>query len=269
MRLSNLNKGNALDKLTPLELKLQPKGQDFISVYPFCCLHIGHINSDTDKIKELLAQIVKDKNSYIILNGDLTENTIPSSASRQRGAMYDQCMNPKEQVSEVVKLLSPVKSRILGVLEGNHSLRSWYETNFSVEEQIANKLGVPYLGIDGLFHLMIYSSTEKGYRTYKIHSTHGTGGASGPGGVINKVISQATRFQNCDIHVMGHFHQQVSTKKDTFDANGDKQTKTFVATGSFLSYLNSYAHHALMNPVTLGIPEIRFYSNRHDIKVVL
>lgn len=251
------------EKITPLEISLRPKNQEYISIYPIVCLHVGHVNSDIDKIKKLVGAIKNDPNAYIISDGDLTENSIPHSVAKQRGAMYDQVMNPKDQVDYVVELLTPVKHKILGILEGNHSLRSYYETSISVEALIAEKLNRPFLGIDGLFNIKV------GKQDYKVFSTHGTGSASGPGGVIAATIKQSTRFEGFDVYIRGHSHTQVVTKLDIFTDEGVQKTRTFVATGSFLQYLNSYAHHALMVPATLGIPEIRLYSNIKDVRVIV
>ena len=251
------------EKITPLEVSLTPKKQDFISVHPLCCLHLGAVNCDIDKIKQLLAQINKDPNSYIIMAGDTCENVTASSAAKHKGSMFDQNLNPKDQVKLAVELLKPLQHKILAMLESNHSLRSWQETQFSIEETISDKLRVPFLNTDGLFHIKV------GSQIYKIHVTHGAGGCSTAGGVIQKVMYHANRFQGMDCHVNGHYHTPVVTKRDIFDSDGNKSTKTFVATGSFLSYVDSYAHRALYMPSYLGIPELQLFNKTHEIKVLI
>lgn len=248
--------------ITPLQVTLIPKKQDYIELHFPCCEHIGHENSDTDKIAELLGIIKSDPNAYMINLGDSCEMALPATFIKHPGSAFSQTLGPKSQVEEAIKVFTPVKHKIIGMQESNHSLRMFYQTQFSVEEMIANKLGVPFMGLDGLYQVKV------GKQLYDLHCVHGSGGASGAGGVLNRLEKSASRFPDMEIFVLGHFHRVCGTKRMAFDRNGKLKEQTFIGTGSFLGYTGSYGHIAGYQPLHLGASKVRLYANKHNVEVI-
>jgi len=238
--------------------------KETINIYPLCCIHIGSKNAALEKAAALVDKIRSEKNSYALLMGDTVENVIPDTAQKHKGSMYDQIMNPEDQRAYAVKFLSPIKDKIIAFLEGNHSIRSWYAAQFSPERDIAEKLGAPFLGVDGLFRFTV------GKQVYKVHATHGHGNTGTSGGVLTKIEKQMGRMVGADLHIMGHYHTPCAVKKRIINIEtGELDDRTFVATGSFMDYLDSYAHRALMSPSALEIPRITLYSNIKKAEVLL
>jgi len=55
-------------------------------------------------------------------------------------------MSPQEQIKKAVELFSPVKDKILGVVNGNHERRISKVAGIDITEVMADKLGVRYAG---------------------------------------------------------------------------------------------------------------------------
>lgn len=248
--------------ITPLAVTLNPKNQNYIELNFPCCEHIGHENSDTGKVEALFSEIRHNKNSYMINLGDSCEMALPATFIKHPGSAFSQTLNPKAQVSEAIKVFTPVKNKIIGMQESNHSLRMYYQTQFSAEEMISSALGVPFMGLDGLYHIKV------GKQEYLLHCVHGSGGASGAGGVLNKLEKQASRFPDMEIFVCGHYHRVCGTKRMAFTKDGKLKEQVFVGTGSFLGYTGSYGHIAGYQPLHLGASKIRLYSDKHNVEVI-
>lgn len=78
-------------------------------------LHIGDPLCNLKKIKEVLNEIKRNPNTYIILNGDLINNATTSSVSDT----YSERMKPLDELKMIVELLEPIKDRILLISNGN------------------------------------------------------------------------------------------------------------------------------------------------------
>lgn len=249
--------------IKPLHRALKVPKCGYVELHFPCCEHIGHENSDTEKITQLFEQIKKDPCAYAINLGDSCEMALPATFIKHPGSAFSQNLNPKEQVVEAVKMYQPIKDKLLGMQESNHSLRAYYQTQFSIEETIAEKLNVPFMGLDGLYHLTV------GKQTYLLHATHGTGGVGSAGGILTKLLKQAARFPDMDTFCIGHYHRVCGTKQMAFTKQGELKLQTFVGTGSFLGYENSYGHIAGYQPLHRGASKIRLYAHKHDVEIIL
>lgn len=250
-----------MKKLRILKHNFQPKGE-FVRIVPLGCIHVGHRNFNEKQVQGYLDYILNTPDTYTLLMGDTVENVLSETATRQAGSIHDQVMSVEEQRKYAVQLLKPLAdaNKILCGMEANHSIRSWNEAGFSVEEYICDQLGVPFTKVDALLEITV------GTKVYRIHATHGTGGGTSLPSVFGKLLAQANRIEAADVYLRSHHHQKLLADIFVFDARSGKlQKKMLGATGCFMDYLGSYAHRKEYKPVVLGTIKIKLYKNRKDI----
>lgn len=76
---------------------------------PLSDFHIGDSLCDLKLIKSVLDEVKNSDNTFIILNGDLMNNSIKNSVS----SIYDEVLTPMESIVRLTSLLEPIKDRIL------------------------------------------------------------------------------------------------------------------------------------------------------------
>ncbi len=240
-------------KSTPV-FRLDPVKSDHVTLWPICCLHIGHHRHEMQKTVALLDKILRDRNSYVIMLGDTVDVGTRSSPG---ASVYEQDMNASEQVLVAGALLTPLveAGKILFWLDSNHSRRLFTEAGtFTAEEQLARMFfGAGFSGkdkrllnkyvaggfdgtkklkeVEGYLQevisklkpgvsqvfwggLQALSRIQVGPNRYKLHAFHGSGG----GATHKTVISQLDRMEKVapgnDIYVSGHHHKRL-----VFDAD--------------------------------------------------
>jgi predicted MPP superfamily phosphohydrolase len=147
--------------LTPL------KGKDHADVCFIGDIHYGHPQSLLEKVKELLTWCLKTK-THIFLMGDLIESGLTTSVG---DSVYQQKLNPQEQVEAVTEMLRPVRHLILGSLAGNHEYRIKKNTSIDVMKNMCRELQIPYLGYAGWNLLYV------GKESYSVYTYHGASGS--------------------------------------------------------------------------------------------
>jgi len=250
-------------KLPVIEYKFKPKS-GLIRLVALGCLHVGHRNFMREYAQGFVEYVRKTPDTYAILMADTCENVLPETVARFPGVMYDQVMDVEQQREEAIKLLSPIQNKILFALEGNHSLRSWYASGFSVERHIAEALGVPFPGIEVIAKIGVHN------QHYTMNATHGTGSTSSPAAVFGKLLAQSSRVHGVDVVVRSHHHHKGLFETTVFDGETGEQRKVLLAaTGCFMGYLNSYGHRKGMKPIVPGAIKIKLYSEKRDIHATL
>jgi hypothetical protein len=241
---------------------LTKRGADVVRLVPIGDTHVGHKASLVDKLKGFLDYILETPNTYTILMGDLMENVLPDTVSKHRGAMWEQILTPSEQLVTLHKLLTPLakKKKILYGVGGTHSLRSWYASGFDPEKALADELGYPFAEVDGLCNITV------GEHVYTIHATHGTGSTSDPAAVLRKLLSQPRRVASADIYLRGHHHSKLVATDYHFDGMcGTPRKALYVGTGSFLGYVDGYAHRNTYLPAVPGAVKLKLYRDEWDV----
>lgn len=239
-----------------------------IRIVPLGCLHIGHQSSLLHYAKGFIDYVASQPDTYAIIMGDLFENVLPGTTQKHLGSMWEQNMTPEKQLAKGISLFAPLvdKGKVLGMVEGNHSLRSWYAAGVSPERIFAETMGLlpVFAGVAGLMRLTI------GGQVYVISFTHGAGTATVPAEVLKKLEKQRQRFPGADVYLRGHHHMKVAADRKYFDARTGRMRKVFlVGTGSFLGYRESYAERGEFEPVAQGAPKIKLYKNTWDVHVTL
>lgn len=242
-------------------LKKRPK-KDYTSVIFLGDIHWGSPECDKDRVRKQVDYCDKT-NTYVFLMGDLIENSTRNSVG---AGVYEQTINPEQQVEEIVELLKPLadKKLILGTLHGNHEDRTYKESGFNPSKIIARDLDIPYLGGAG------WNLWRVGDESYKIYSIHGASGSQYIHTKLN-VMRKISHSFNADIIAHGHFHECVTASiiVQDIDKRGKKlieNKKYLIGTGHYLKY-EGYAQQKGMSIGKMGSPKVKFYGNKKDIHV--
>lgn len=233
-----------------------------LRLYAFGDQHIGSKDCNLDKVKEDIKKIREDKQAIVILMGDLINNSLRNSVG---AGSYDDLINPNEQIDLAVKLLKPIKNKIIGIHTGNHCRRAYNETTLHPELLIAKELNISFLG-DDCFTLLNFNE-----ESYVIHSAHGSTGSSTVTGALNACLKYNT-YINADVYLMGHSHYLANYRQQSYRVDKKNKilietSKHFVLTGGYLNYSNSYAEQKSYIPVKLGCAVITFDTDKKTISI--
>lgn len=261
-----IQKNQDQDKLIGRPIRLNRKvlvknQKDCAEVLFFGDLHYGHPQCQVKKAKAMLDWAL-DNNVNVLLMGDLLECGLKESVG---DSVYQQKLNPQEQMEEVVELLTPLakKGLILGLHEGNHEYRITKTTGINISKIMVRLLNVSYLGYS------CWNSFIVDGQKYSIYSTHGASGARFKHTKLKSVMDLA-QWIDADCIVQGHVHGLAAEPivKQSVDFRNKQVAEKecyVVLSGSYLGWDRSYAQ--MFNyPITkTGSPKGTFYSSKHDI----
>ena len=242
--------------------------EDSIKIVPLADLHIGSSRCDIPRIKHVIDTIVNDPRAYVVLVGDIINNSTKTSV----GDVYEEKMSPMEQCKLAVDILRPIADKILGAVCGNHEQRTRKDSGVDLMYFIADELGIPEVyNPEGVVSLVRFGKKIKanGTRTcLSMYITHGDkiGGAT-IGGKMNGLEKRGNIFANVDLVIVGHTHTPSTFKTSQFlidERNNSILTKetTFVNTGAWLEY-EPYAERCGLKPSSTAMPVIYVYPKTH------
>lgn len=272
-----------------MKLVIRDVGDRFrnIKIVPLSDLHIGHPSHNPVVAQRYVDWIKASPDRFCILVGDMTETALRDSY----GEIYDPQvkenvpLSPQRQADEVVRLLSPIKSRILGCVSGNHEQRVTQRTSFDPAMIYASALGVPY--DPGSMVLALTwgawkknatgSTTNAGSQFYTLYFTHGWGAARTLGPRLSQPAKLRDVVSNADVYITAHLHQPGEFPLDQYEIDlAHKQIvrvqQRFVTCGSSLDHAE-YAEKKGLAPTSMEFPIIELLgknaTNDHRKKVVL
>lgn len=177
-----------------------------IVVYPLADVHYGSVEHNEAAWNATCKEILEQDNAYVILGGDLVNNSIRNSVG---AGVYTDTKTPMEQKMWMAEMLEPLRSRVLAILPGNHEMRSFKETGSEMTFDVACKLN-----IEDLFRFnMVFMNIKIGddsHSSYNFAITHGTGGGS-----TGAAVNRNERFGNIDgldCFIVGHNHKGAVTR---------------------------------------------------------
>lgn len=218
-------------------LNVEPESSQ-LTIVPIGDLHLGSPHFRRAFFLAGLDWIVK-RDAYIILTGDLLECGTKGSVG---AGVYEQVMSPSDQIEAVVKLLDPVKDRILGAVKGNHEERLHKDAGSEAYlNSICPRLGIPYFGWEAfiLFSLPHYKSIL----TYTCHTKAGGKNANI---ALNWMTRELVKVVDADIYFKSHDHSMGWYPEDTLDVNRvtqrmEMRERHFFLTGNWIGRADSYA----------------------------
>jgi UDP-2,3-diacylglucosamine pyrophosphatase LpxH len=259
------------------EIELQKK-DDIINLEPLSDIHVGQVNFAKAKFEERLRAIETDPTRYWIGLGDFADAIIAQSGLQtdKRFSYMEvsrEFLTPDEQYNKVREYFERIKTRGLGLHEGNHDWALADKTGHRYVLELARDLGLPYLGFSA-FTLLRFRYNKKIMAQTRIFSGHSYYGGTKVGGNLNKLEELMTGFE-ADIYITGHTHNVIAEKRPvlTIDSRGKllKVPKIFVSAGSFLeSYMegtDTYPEKRLLPAKKVGTVTISFHPAAQQVYV--
>ena len=108
-------------------------------IFTLSDLHIGLGN--LEYVKDIVEFILSIKNAYVVIGGDLVNNTTKNSL----GCVLEEYATGQEQIKLAVEVLKPLadNNRIIAIVDsGNHEKRTENEVYISITQIIATMLGI-------------------------------------------------------------------------------------------------------------------------------
>lgn len=225
--------------------------------------HVGTKACEKEKLKQLVEKIRQQKNARLILTGDLGDYIGEDDTRRyDPNAIDPEIETPQKQTEYLKKLLKPIKSKIYGIVRGNHEHMyakfhpDEYENSCpNAAAELAKELGTTYLQDLGIVSVDIERKGYSGF--YDIIVSHGTGNSG-------KIQSQITNLQNIsnmfemspDILVLGHVHTTQTIIDPKLDMDLNTKIKHLGLSGTFFQTYtdgdSNYASSAMFKPLPIG-----------------
>lgn len=186
-----------------------------VTIYPVADVHLGSPECDEYAWDAFRSRILSEKDSYIVLHGDLMNNNTRSAV----GSPFADRMRPREQKRLIMKQLEPLRDRILCCVSGNHERRSLKDADDDPTYDIMCKLDLEDIYRESMaFLYLAIGSRSNGPKenradtSYTICVTHGAGGGALSGGTINRVERFARSVCGIDALIVGHSHNGIVSR---------------------------------------------------------
>jgi len=249
-----------------------PARQD-ITIYPVYDLHLGAAEFMESEWAMFKKRVLEEKNSYLVLGGDLINNGTKSSVTN----VYAETMRPREQKKRLCEELEPLRDRIICITGGNHERRTARECDQNPMYDVACKLDLEDLYREnGCFVALRFGRKEGcgiNNPTYRLAALHGAGGGMYIGSGANRGERFGAVIDGLDVLITGHTHKPMTFPacKLVFDTQNNrvtqKQFRVVVAT-SWLGY-GDYAMQGMMTPTAHCISCIHLKGDRKEIRVTM
>lgn len=163
-------------------------------------LHLGHMYTDYQAIKQVFDDIKPYENIYIVGLGDLIDNSLNTHAPQGAENLIDK----NDQLDLIEYLFEKVKDRIIVLYEGNHELRSWISDHFLPNSWLALRHKTNYgfyaepfiVDVNGEKYQFFCRHKPTGKSQY--HPLHA--------GIKSCIFSGAELARNADIIITAHTH---------------------------------------------------------------
>lgn len=219
------------------------------------------------------ANVLDDPHAYIILGGDMINNATRSSVSN----IFEEKMRPREQKQIMIKMLSPLRDRILCAVPGNHEGRSGKDADDDPMYDIMCKLDLEDYYRENIAFIKIRMGNPNGNGdrnpTYMLVAMHGAGGGMLPGATINRNERFGYIMDGADALLVAHSHKPMVSQPGKILIDGRNNTvsikpfKVIVAT-SWLAY-SSYAAKKQLLPTSHAPQVITLHGNKKKITVTM
>ena len=250
---------------------------DDLTIYPVADVHLGAVEMAKDKWEAFLKK-VKDEDAYLILAGDLLNNSVRSAGFANP---FDETMRPREAKRKMAEYLEPLRDRILCVVTGNHERRTFKDDDQDLTYDICSKLDVEHLYRENVAYMVIALGSRKNAKgdrgrsevTYGFAVTHGHGGGIYTGAAINRDERFGNVIDGIDCFVTGHVHKGFISKpaKIVLDTHCRKVSMKHYTVISCVSWLNygGYAAQRMLLPAQHSDPQkLVLSSNRHNKQII-
>jgi UDP-2,3-diacylglucosamine pyrophosphatase LpxH len=194
---------------------------DQFTLIPTGDWHLGAMDCAEDKIRDDVKRWAKEKDTRLILMGDLMEcidyrdkRFFPQGLpERYRDALLDSDGGiPSESVEHALEILDPVigKRKVWGIATGNHERKLEVTQSRNLTAEVARGINCSHrqIGYSGYINVTFRNrETRKTHGSVVISIHHGwqTAGRAGSGNLING-MERELGGSNADIILRGHSH---------------------------------------------------------------
>ena len=244
-----------------------------ITIIPIADVHLGAAECMEREWRQFCDMVLKRPDIYILLGGDLINNSTRSSIANP----FDEKIRPSMQKRLMVEMLSPLRGRILAACMGNHERRSLKESDVDLTYDIMCKLDIEELYRPNIafIKLQMGAINGNGLRnpTYTIVMTHGTGGGIYTGASVNRSERFGYVIDNMDVLVTGHTHKAYVTQPSKIFIDGRNNKVSFkpfkvVNCTSWLRY-GGYATQKMLLPSSHAMQSIILDGKKKEITVTM
>lgn len=219
-------------------------------VFTLSDLHIGLGNKKY--IKAIIDFIKEINNAYVIIGGDLLDNPTKSSPA----SPLEDYLTPQEQLTKAVELLTPIKDKIVAIIEGNHEKRTEKESYISITQMVATLLGIPNAYKRELA-IGYFTLNENCYVYVDLHK--------------HRKTNNHYSFYNADVLVLEHTHEYNYKEKpivfhNKYTKKPSIRTTYEINNGSALAFPH-YAKHAGYSMQSIGTYIVELSGKQRNIKV--
>jgi len=217
---------------------------------------------------------IENNDCYVILMGDYGEAINSKDPRHDYNALDGKYPTPDKQYRKIAEDLEPIKDKCIMLLDGNHESNFWKRQNHNYSDELAYKLGVPYVGMSGYVLLKFKRITAGKTSTniFRIYAHHGWAGGRTDGYKVKVIQDLANIFDDAHLYLMGHTHKLgpvFPTTRLRVDSRTEKicdSDKHFVYTGSYIKGhekgKGSYVEARAYPPTQLGSAFIEVRPNR-------
>jgi len=233
------------------------------------------LQADENELIKQRDKVKRDPNAYVIGMGDYTD-CITQTDKRWDPSIISSWVE-KDNIAEsqrkrIVKILKPIRHKIIALLAGNHELAIRRYLQVNIMKNIIDDLEVPYGGYQCFIILIFRRKGSSESHQYTIHAWHGAGAAQSEGARLMRLKRLVKEFE-ADIYLMGHLHGITHDITDRLTVrNGRVKNIPQIATitGSFLqTYMQGvspgYGEIMGYKPSHLGCPCIIFKPNTGEM----
>ena len=266
----------------PDEIKItdyEAGNAESIFFVPICDCQIGNPAFAQEALQGYTDWILKTPGAVVALMGDMLETPISGGKTSD---VFDS-MNPDEAMDLAIELFTPIKDRIIAVVEGNHENRVRRTSGLHLSKQLLQALGMGKVQIRDIYdpYAIVVRvhvgksphSTAKNPRAlcYNLFLTHGYGGSRFVGGQVNKIEYGALPIPNCDAYIFGHEHSLTYSRPDALviPATGKHTTRmrrVCVGGGCFCAW-SSFQKGRVLRLPNVGAPRLRLSGIKRDLHV--
>lgn len=249
-------------------VKEYPKDMPFLTLYPIADVHWGAAECMETEFERYIQHIKDDPTAAVILAGDLINNGIKSSVTN----VYEEKYTPHHQKKAMIRLLEPIRDKIIAGVTGNHEYRCVKETSTDVTEDIFDKLDISdAYAFDAAFVKVSFGRKRNGKpAAYMIYVSHGSSGGALLGSGLSRQDGYQMAIEGVDISISGHTHRPSKTPSSrlVFDPHNNRVTRRntliFVCT-SWLDY-GGYPVRGQLKPTAFYPDTITLYGERKEWK---
>lgn len=234
-------------------------------------IHLGHKNCDKRMVQNVI-EFIKTHKCYWVGGGDYGDAIIPTDKRFDFRSLDEELKTPQMQYAQIEKWFKPIAHKCLGLIDGNHDIIHWKKHAHNYVEELADRIGVPYLTVSSYLRLHFTEFNDD----FNLYAHHGWTGARSSGGRINRFFDLFGVFPMLDLYIMNHVHGLGLVEKKTSlfigkDGQIHDKISHFLYGGSFLrGYVIdqvSYVEEKTYIPCTLGSPvlEIHPFKGKHGV----